>query len=332
MAAARAVARLTVLKTHLQNGNDAPREEGDNNEKHQQKLYGSVCKMTADTRQGAGGETKIQTAVVTGAARGIGYETARQLLTHEIADCVVVTDIDAQAVNEAAKMLSREFPLPMRVVGVHGDVTSDSFAAELAAAVRATGATSIETLILNAGYTRDAVLHKMKVKDWDAMLNVHMTANFKLLKGLEQMMRGAAKREIADIGTPRPRSITIVSSTVGVHGNAGQANYSAAKSGAIGLAKTVAKEWGQFNIRCNAVAFGFVDTRLTKKPERTTIGGEEITLGIPGGVPDEVVKKTVPLRRMGTTGDAAGAIVLLSSPLASYITGQVLEVDGGVHA
>ena len=124
-------------------------------------------------------------------------------------------------------------------------------------------------------------------------------------------------------GAPRERSILAVSSTVGVHGNAGQANYAAAKAGLIGLAKAVAREWGQFGVRCNAVAFGFIDTRLTKAPERVRIGEEEVRLGIPGGVPAEVIRATVPLRRMGTTADAAGAITLLCSPLAGYITGQV---------
>ena len=132
-----------------------------------------------------------------------------------------------------------------------------------------------------------------------------------------------SNREMESRGAACERSILTVSSTVGVHGNAGQANYAAAKAGLIGLTKAVAREWGQFRIRCNAVAFGFIDTRLTKAPESVAIGGEKVMLGIPGGVSEEVIRKSVPLRRMGTTADAAGAITLLCSPLASYITGQV---------
>ena len=183
------------------------------------------------------------------------------------------------------------------------------------------------------------MIHKMNENDWEAMLSVHLTANFRIVKALEDHIRGAAKREIVASQSASgqqhthqvtQRSIIIVSSTVGIHGNAGQVNYSAAKAGVVGLVKSIAKEWGQFQIRCNAVAFGYIDTRLTRTPENVSLGDKSITLGIPGGISHNIIQNMIPLRRLGSAHEAAGAILLLVSPFASYITGQVLEVDGGV--
>jgi 3-oxoacyl-[acyl-carrier protein] reductase len=163
------------------------------------------------------------------------------------------------------------------------------------------------------------------------MLEVHASAPFRIIRAAVPFMREAAKQEMTDGGTPEPRCIINVSSTSGLHGNAGQANYATAKMGVVGLTKTVAKEWGPFGIRCNAVAFGFIETRLThskEKGESITVGAEQVALGIPDHL-RQMATMMIPLGRAGTPDEAAGGIALLASPLAAYITGHTLEVTGG---
>jgi len=145
-------------------------------------------------------------------------------------------------------------------------------------------------------------------------------------------MREMAKQEMAAGEKPLPRCIINVSSTSGLHGNAGQINYATAKMGVIGLTKTVAKEWGQFNIRSNAVAYGSIETRLTKakqEGELTKVGDREVSMGVPQHMKD-MLPMVVPLGRAGTPEEAAGGIVMLASPYAAYITGHTLEVTGGM--
>jgi len=146
-------------------------------------------------------------------------------------------------------------------------------------------------------------------------------------------MRDAAKREIQASGSASPRSILNISSVSGVHGNVGQANYSTAKMGLVGLTKTVAKEWGPFNIRCNCIAFGYMDTRLTGPKGQGAavhVGGERVGLGIPAAEQLQgSLAARVPLGRMGTPREGAAAMLMMVSPLSSYITGQTIEVDGG---
>jgi len=175
------------------------------------------------------------------------------------------------------------------------------------------------------------VIHKMTDQQWHAMLEVHNTAPFRLIRAAVPYMREPAKQEKVSGQTPEPRCIVNVSSTSGVHGNAGQVNYATAKMGIIGLTKTLAKEWGQFGIRCNAVVFGMIDTRLTKPKEQgeeIEVDGQKITLGVPGAVLS-MAPMLVPLGRTGTPEEAAAGIFLMALPMSSYITGHVLEVTGG---
>ena len=158
---------------------------------------GRVTRVLAHVRPAAPPAARdTRTCVLTGAARGIGLEAARSLIAHGYADVLVVTDIDADAIREAEAALAREGrDRGVRVIGVAGDVTREDFAAStLAGALARAGIESVETLVLNAGYTRDAVVHKMTGADWDAMMAVHLTANFRIIRGLEGFMRGAAKR------------------------------------------------------------------------------------------------------------------------------------------
>jgi len=168
---------------------------------------------------------------------------------------------------------------------------------------------------------------------WEAMLKVHNTAPFRVIRAAAPYMREVAKKEIQEKGTTlEPRCIINISSTSGLHGNPGQANYSTAKLGVVGLTKTIAKEWGQFNIRCNAIAFGFINTRLTQSKTKGAfiqVEGKQVKLGIPEAGQKDMTA-SIPLRRAGDVEEAAGSILLLASPHANYITGHTLEVTGGM--
>jgi 3-oxoacyl-[acyl-carrier protein] reductase len=189
----------------------------------------------------------------------------------------------------------------------------------------------LDILVNNAGFTWDGMLHKMSDEQWETIIAVHLTAPFRMVRAAAEVMRAQAKQELAQDGRARPRKIVNVSSTSGVNGLVGQANYAAGKAGIIGLTKTIAKEWGRFNIYANVVAFGWVETRLTADKaagETIKVGEEEVLLGIPQTGLEER-KKIIPLGRPGTVEEAAGPILFLCSPLADYVNGHVLMVTGG---
>ena len=268
---------------------------------------------------------KNQVAVVTGAGRGIGAATAR-LMAVEGAR-VVVSDLDAAPAEAVASEIKASGG---EAIAVAGDVTDPAFPDRLMkAAVEAFGKLTI--LVNNAGYTWDGVIHKMTDAQWEAIVDVHLGAPFRMIRATVPYMREVAKAEMAAGNKPVQRSIINISSTSGLHGNAGQINYAAAKMGIVGMTKTVAREWGAFNIRCNAVAFGTVETRLIKAKEEgesITVHGETVALGIPQQMRD-MLTMLIPLGRTASPEEAAGGILLLASPYASYITGHTLEVTGG---
>lgn len=267
-----------------------------------------------------------QVAILTGAGRGIGAASARLLARHGAR--VVVSDRDEVPAARVAEEIALSGG---HAIAVAGDITDPDFPRRLLEKTAATfGALNI--LVNNAGYTWDGMLHKMSDRQWQAMLEVHNTAPFRLLREAAPYLRDPAKTELAEGRPQQPRCIVNVSSTSGLHGNPGQANYSTAKLGIVGLTKTVAKEWGPFGIRCNAVAFGYIETRLTaakETGETISVEGEEVHLGIPG-LMKEALASYIPLGRAGTVDEAAGAILFLASPLASYVNGHVLEVTGGM--
>jgi 3-oxoacyl-[acyl-carrier protein] reductase len=266
-----------------------------------------------------------QVVVITGAGRGIGAAAAK--LFAEAGAKVVVNDLDpepAESVVAEIKEAGGE------AIAVPGDVTSPDFPDQLLrAAVDAYG--KINVLVNNAGYTWDGMIHKMKDEQWEAILAVHVTAPFRMIRAAAPYMREPAKAEKKAGGLMEPRCIVNVSSASGLHGNIGQANYAAAKMGIVGLTKTIAKEWGAFGIRCNTVAFGFVDTRLTQSKEKGVkieVGGQDVALGIPDYL-RQMAPMLIPLGRGATPEEAAGGILLLASPWAAFITGHTLEVTGG---
>src|ERR671911_346334 len=261
-------------------------------------------------------------AIVTGSARGIGRATA-ELLAQQGAR-VLINDLDADVAEQAASEISGE----TTVFG--GDLTKEGVPDELIQkAVDEFG--QIDIIVNNAGYTRDGVAHKMTDDQFQAMLDIHTVVPFRVLRAAAPHLRDPAKKEKEE-GREVFRKIVNISSISGTMGNAGQVNYSAGKAAVVGLTKTLAKEWGQFNIQVNAVAFGFIETRLTQAKEaggRVRREAADIALGIPQANRD-VAFKLIPAGRGGTPEEAAGAVLFFASNLSDYVSGQVLEVTGGL--
>ena len=267
-----------------------------------------------------------QVAIITGAGRGIGAAAAKIFAEHGAK--VVVSDLDAGPAEEVVAAITAAGG---EAVAVAGDVTDPAFPDALMAKTVG-GYGKLNVLVNNAGYTWDGMLHKMSDKQYQAMLDVHNVAPFRMIRAATPYMREAAKAEKGEGKEPEPRNIVNISSVSGLNGNAGQINYSTAKSGVLGMTKTVAKEWGPLGIRCNAIAFGFIETRLTADKdsgEQLEVDGEKVRLGIPGHMKG-MATMIIPLGRTGTAEEAAAAILLVASPLASYITGQCIEVTGGL--
>jgi 3-oxoacyl-[acyl-carrier protein] reductase len=260
-------------------------------------------------------------AIVTGSARGIGRATAELLSEHGAK--VVINDLDGDLARQTAGEIGGE-------TAVHtGDLTKDGAPAELVqTAIEAWG--RIDIIVNNAGYTLDAPIHKM-TDDWfQRMLDIHLVVPFRVIRAAAPHLREPAKIERAE-GREVFRKIVNISSVSGMMGNAGQANYAAGKAGIVGLTKTLAKEWGQFKVNCNAVAFGFIDTRLTAAKESSNtmqIDGETVQLGIPEQL-RTMGEMFIALGRRGVPQEAAGGVFFLCSPWSNYVHGQVLNVTGG---
>jgi 3-oxoacyl-[acyl-carrier protein] reductase len=260
-------------------------------------------------------------AIVTGSARGIGRATA-ELLCAQGAK-VAISDLDGQAAERAAAEMEGDalvFP---------GDLTEPGMPDGLVARVIEDWG-KVDILVNNAGYTLDKPIHKMSDEWFQRMLDIHVVVPFRMCRAVAPFMREPAKRE-REQGVEVFRKIVNVSSVSGTMGNAAQANYASAKSAVVGLTKTLAKEWGQFKINVNAVAFGYIQTRLTgvKDEENVAvIGGERVQLGIPQEL-QPMVRMFIPLGRPGTPQEAAGGVFFLCSPWSNYVTGQVLNVTGG---
>jgi 3-oxoacyl-[acyl-carrier protein] reductase len=264
-----------------------------------------------------------KSAIVTGSARGIGRATA-ELFASEGAR-VLINDLDGDVAEQTASEIGGETAV------FSGDLTKTGAADEMvAAAIDAFG--GVDIVVNNAGYTWDGVAHKMTDEQFQAMLEIHTVVPFRVARALAPSWREAAKAERNE-GKEVFRKLINVSSTSGTMGNAGQVNYSAAKMGVVGVTKTLAKEWGQFKININAVAFGFVDTRLTAAKEEggemTAPGGEKIELGIPEQM-RAMASAIIPIGRPASPTEASGPVLFLASPLANYVHGQVLNVTGGM--
>ena len=260
-------------------------------------------------------------AIVTGSARGIGRATAELLTEHGAR--VLINDLDGDEAEQAASEIKGETAV------FAGDLTKEGVPDELVKkAVDEFG--QLDIIVNNAGYTWDGTLHKMTDEQFQAMLDIHNVVPFRVLRAAAPHLREPAKKE-REAGEEVFRKVVNISSISGTMGNAGQVNYSSGKSGVVGLTKTLAKEWGQFKINVNAVAFGFIDTRLTQaKVDENTMekDGETIQLGIPEQM-RQMASVLIPIGRPATPQEAAGGVFFLCSPWSNYVHGQVLNVTGG---
>jgi 3-oxoacyl-[acyl-carrier protein] reductase len=261
-------------------------------------------------------------AIVTGSARGIGRATA-ELFVREGAK-VLINDIDGDVAEQASGEIDGETAV------FSGDLTEPGIPdAMVESAVEAFGA--VDIVVNNAGYTWDSVVHKMTDEQFQAMLDIHTIVPFRVVRAIAPHWREAAKAEQAE-GKEVFRKIVNISSISGTMGNAGQVNYSAAKAGVVGFTKTLAKEWGGFKINCNAIAFGFIETRLTQAKEKgeqiEVAGGEKVEIGVPEQM-RAMASMIIPLGRPAQPEEAAAPVLFLASPLSNYVHGQVLNVTGG---
>jgi len=265
-------------------------------------------------------------AIVTGSGRGIGRQIALRL-ARDGAD-IVVNDLDAEPSSETMDMIRA---LGRRAVACNGDVTEPDFGERIirTAADELGGA---HIVVNNAGYTLDGVIQKLSDEQWYAILDVHATAVFRVLRAFSNHIRQVVPEE-QKAGTRIVRKVVNISSGSGVFGNAGQINYSAAKAAVIGMTKSLAKEWGRYAVTVNCVAFGLIQTRLTQPLADGDSGtievkGHAVKVGIK---PERIAQLNtlIPLGRGGTAEEAAGAVYLFCSPDSDYVSGQVLVVNGG---
>jgi 3-oxoacyl-[acyl-carrier protein] reductase len=267
-------------------------------------------------------------AIVSGSGRGIGREIALKLAAEGAS--VVVNDLDAEPAKETVAAVETAGG---NAVECSGSVTEVGFAERFVqAAVDNFG--GLDIIVNNAGYTWDSVIQKMTDEQWDAILDVHLKAPFQILRAAQPVISAAVKKAKA-AGEPVPcRKVVNISSLSGTGGSIGQANYSAAKAGVTGLTKTLAKEWGRYNVTVNSVAFGMIKTRLTEAP-----AGAGATIDVEGraikvGVNPDVLtamEQSIPLGRGGSPVEAAGAVYLLCTPESNYVSGQTLVCGGGLN-
>jgi 3-oxoacyl-[acyl-carrier protein] reductase len=266
-----------------------------------------------------------KTAIVTGGGRGIGRAIVHQLSS--AGANVLAADMDRDALAETQASAVN----PAQVALASGDLMDPAHPQQVVdAALEAFQA--IDIVVNCAGFSWDGVIQKTTDEQFLAMLNIHVVAPFRLLRAASEYLRSAAKKEIA-AGERVMRKVVNITSISGTDGNAGQAGYGSGKAGVIGLTKTLAKEWGRYNVNVNAVGFGLIQTRMTQPLQpggSIQVAGKEIPIGVQAAVVDSV-SAACPLGRMGTPEEAAGAVLFFCSPLSDYVTGEVLICGGGFH-
>ena len=264
-------------------------------------------------------------ALITGSGRGIGRAIALKLASEGAR--IVVNDLDAEPAEETVQAIRAAGG---QAVACVGSVSAPDFA-ERFIGTAVSEYKGLDIIVNNAGYTWDSVLQKMTDEQWYAMIDVHLTAPFRILRAAQPVIRALGKAE-TEAGQRVVRKVVNISSVAGLFGNAGQANYSAAKAGITGMTQTLAKEWGRMNVTVNCVAFGFIQTRLTASTAdaaTANIEGREIKVGVNPGLL-AMMEQSIPLGRGGTPEEAAGAVYLLCTPESDYVSGQTLMCTGGL--
>ena len=264
-------------------------------------------------------------ALITGSGRGIGRAIALKLASEGAR--IVVNDLDAEPAEETVQAIRAAGG---QAVACVGSVSAPDFA-ERFIGTAVSEYKGLDIIVNNAGYTWDSVLQKMTDEQWYAMIDVHLTAPFRILRAAQPVIRALGKAE-TEAGRRVVRKVVNISSVAGLFGNAGQANYSAAKAGITGMTQTLAKEWGRMNVTVNCVAFGFIQTRLTASTAdaaTANIEGREIKVGVNPGLL-AMMEQSIPLGRGGTPEEAAGAVYLLCTPESDYVSGQTLMCTGGL--
>lgn len=268
-----------------------------------------------------------RTALVTGAGRGIGRAIAQKLA--QAGAAVMLNDLDRDPLFETGALIDQAGG---HAKAMPGDITAPELPEKLVtAAVGAFG--SLDIVVNNAGYTWDSVIQKTTDEQFQAMLEIHIAAPFRVLRAASAWIREAAKRETAE-GRRVMRKVVNITSISGVDGIAGQSGYGSGKAGIIGLTKVLAKEWGRYNVNVNAVGFGFIETRLTQPlsdASEIDVKGHKIRVGVqPAAI--EAMKQACPLGRLGTVDEAAGPVLFFCSPLSDYVSGEVLICSGGARS
>ncbi len=273
------------------------------------------------------GQLEGKVAIVTGSGRGIGREVALRLAREGAS--IVVNDLDDEPASETIALVEK---LGARAIACNGNVTAPDFGERIVkAAVTQWG--GVHVVVNNAGYTWDNVIQKMTDEQWYAIIDVHLTAPFRILRAFANYLRPAVEEE-AKQGQRIVRKIVNISSTSGTNGNAGQVNYSAGKAAITGVTRTLAKEWGRYHVTVNCVAFGYIQTRLTQPLAEGEAGsieieGRKVRVGVQGAR-IAAMSQMIPLGRGGTPAEAAGAVYLFCSPDSDYVSGQTLVVNGGL--
>jgi 3-oxoacyl-[acyl-carrier protein] reductase len=269
---------------------------------------------------------KDKVALVSGSGRGIGRAIALKLARHGAK--VVVNDLDdepGRAVAEEIKAAGGE------AIAVNGSVTDQGFPDRFVGAAMQTFG-GLDIIVNNAGYTWDSTIQKMTDEQFQAMLDVHLVAPFRILRAAAEPIRVLAKQD-AEAGREVFRKVVNISSIAGLYGNAGQVSYSAAKASLIGLTRTLCKEWGRYRVNVNCVAFGLIKTRLTQPIEANQATIDVAGRAIKVGVQPQLLstfEKMIPLGRGGTPEEAADAVYLFCTPESNYISGQVVVCGGGL--
>lgn len=264
-------------------------------------------------------------AIVTGSARGIGRATAEVLAEHGAR--VLINDLDGDVAEQAAT------EIPGDTAVFSGDLTKEGICDQLVQkAMDEFG--QLDIVVNNAGYTWDSVIQKMTDEQWQAVMDVHVTAPFRILRAAAEPIRKFAKAESAE-GREVYRKVVNISSVSGLGGNAGQVNYASGKAAVVGMTKTLAKEWGRYRVNVNCVAFGFIRTRMTQPlgdaNAPVEVAGRKVAFGVQSALLDQLEKQQIPLGRLGTVEEAAGGVYLFCIPESDYVSGQVITVGGGIR-